>query len=43
MYIEAAAIKSKSMDIGSLIKCVLIAVLILAGYFVVSNTAAGKV
>ena len=31
------------MDIGSLMKCVLIAVLILAGYFVVSNTAAGKV
>ncbi len=31
------------MDIGSLIKCVLIAALILAGYFVVSNTAAIKV
>ena len=31
------------MDIGSLIKCVLIAVLILAGYFVVSNTAVSKV
>ena len=31
------------MDIGSLMKCVLIAVLILAGYFVVSNTATGKV
>ena len=31
------------MDIGSLIKCVLIAVLILAGYFVVSNTATGKI
>ena len=31
------------MDIGSLIKCVLIAVLIFAGYFVVSKTAADKV
>jgi hypothetical protein len=31
------------MDIGSLMKCVLIAVLILAGYFVVSNTAVSKV
>lgn len=31
------------MDIGSLIKCVLIAALILAGFFVVSNTAAVKV
>lgn len=30
------------MDIGSLMKCVLIAVLIFAGYFVVSNTT-GKV
>ena len=31
------------MDIGSLMKCVLIAVLILAGYFVVSNTAVSKI
>ena len=31
------------MDIGSLMKCVLIAVLILAGYFVVSNTATGRI
>lgn len=31
------------MDIGSLIKCILIAALILAGFFVVSNTAAVKV
>jgi hypothetical protein len=43
MYTASKQSKSKPMDIGSLIKCVLIAALILAGYFVVSNTAAIKV